>query len=318
MEYRQLGKTDLRPSVLGVGCNLIANTDADHDLAEVNRTIAAAIEAGITFFDVADVYGRGRAERILGKALKGQRDRVLVATKAGVVPGGGPTLVRRIRPVARRLLRRWRPVHAAGKRMATRYAPPPRSDFGPTHIRNAIEASLRRLQTDYVDLFLLHNPRADVARQADLFGTLDRLKEQGRIRHYGASISGHDTSQDVQAFLAVPGVSVVQVLVNPMKCVDLEAIAPAAAARGIGLVARQPFHKGEIFTHKPLLDLADANPAYSPAQMAVRFGLAQPGVGLVLAGMRSRSHLQENLAALSGPPLTAEEMAALRASAEVV
>lgn len=126
MRYRQLGSTGLTVSEIGFGAWGIggdAYGPVDEDVAK--RTLRAAWDAGITFFDTADVYGEGRSEHLIGEALRDVRDRVVIATKVGALPHRG-------------------------------FAMP--QDFTAAHVRRAIEASLRRLRTDYVDLYQLHSP----------------------------------------------------------------------------------------------------------------------------------------------------------------
>ena len=153
MEYRQLGNSGLTVSVVGLGCNNFGARMPDERVPEV---VDAAIDAGVTLFDTADVYGnRGGSEVLLGKALGARRDGVVVATKFGMDMGGenGPD---------------W------GVRGSRRY------------IRRAVEASLRRLGTDWIDLYQMHapDPRTPIA---ETLATLDDLVTEGKIRFIGSS-----------------------------------------------------------------------------------------------------------------------------------
>jgi aryl-alcohol dehydrogenase-like predicted oxidoreductase len=149
MRYRQLGHSGLTVSVVGLGCN---NFGWRLDLEKARPVVDAAIEQGITLFDTADVYGRGTSETILGELLKNHRDEVVIATKWGSPMSDNP-------PPAR------------GSRR---------------YIRQAVEASLRRLQTDYIDLYQLHrfDPLTPVA---ETLGALDELVKEGKVRYIGSS-----------------------------------------------------------------------------------------------------------------------------------
>ncbi|MGI8459011.1 MAG: aldo/keto reductase [Propionibacteriaceae bacterium] len=153
MAYRQLGTSGLTVSVVGIGCNNFGARMADDD---VSPLVDAAIDAGITLFDTADVYGnRGGSETLLGAALKGKREQVVLATKFGGDMGGsnGPD---------------W------GVRGSRRY------------VRRAVEASLRRLQTDWIDLYQLHSPDPQTPIEETLAALTDLVAE-GKVRYLGSS-----------------------------------------------------------------------------------------------------------------------------------
>lgn len=150
MRYRQLGRSGLTVSVVGLGCN---NFGGRLDLEASRRVIDAALDAGITLFDTADIYGnRGGSETILGQVLEGRRDRVVLATKWGLDMAIGPG---------------WAP----GSRR---------------YIRRAVEASLRRLRTDHLDLYQLHRPDP-VTPIDETLAALDELVREGKVRYVGSS-----------------------------------------------------------------------------------------------------------------------------------
>ncbi|MBO0779623.1 MAG: aldo/keto reductase [Ktedonobacteraceae bacterium] len=162
---RTLGRSGIAVSALGMGCWAIGGPFlmdglpdgwGEIDDAESIRAIQRAIELGVTFFDTADAYGTGHSERILGQAIKGQRDKVIVATKFGYTYD----------EVQRAL---------TGKNTT------------PQYIRQACEASLHRLQTDYIDLYQLHVGDVPPEQTGDIWATLDQLKQEGLIRAYGWS-----------------------------------------------------------------------------------------------------------------------------------
>ena len=153
MTYRQLGHSGLTVSTVGIGCNNFGARMAD---ADVSAVVDAAIDAGITLFDTADVYGnRGGSETLLGQALQGRRDEVVVATKFGMDMGGanGPD---------------W------GVRGSRRY------------IRLAVEGSLKRLGTDWIDLYQMHAPDPRTPIEETL-GALTELVAEGKVRYLGSS-----------------------------------------------------------------------------------------------------------------------------------
>lgn len=162
---RKLGKSAIEVSPLGFGCWAIGgpftmfgkadgwgNMDDDESIRAIHR----AIELGVSFFDTADAYGTGHSEEVLGKAVNGMRDKVVIATKGGFV----------YREETKELIG---------------------EDTSPAYIRKALDASLRRLGTDYVDLYQVHNYSIPVENMAPLFFELDKLVTEGKIRTYGWS-----------------------------------------------------------------------------------------------------------------------------------
>ena len=149
MEYRNLGKAGVKVSAIGIGCNQFGGkVNQEGTKAIVNR----ALELGINFFDTADVYSRGVSEEFLGAALEGQRERVVIATKGRYKMGDGPN-----------------------DQGASRY-----------HIMNAVEASLRRLRTDHIDLYQIHEWDEAVSIH-EMMRALDDLVRAGKVRYIGAS-----------------------------------------------------------------------------------------------------------------------------------
>jgi aryl-alcohol dehydrogenase-like predicted oxidoreductase len=200
-------------------------------------------------------------------------------------------------------------------------------DFSPAYLTKALEASLKRLKTDYVDLYQLHSPRADFM-QTDAFKealqTLDKLKAQGKLRFYGIGTEG---PEDVPACLSVPGISSIQL---GFGLLDLEALEQgmldAAAKRGLAIIARGCFAGGLL---KDDLEEAQLRAATSKWQrilalrsygaangrsaldFALQFCRGAPAVSVTLLGMRTESHLRGNLRYIDGRPLSAKEYTAL-------
>ncbi|HMO53583.1 MAG TPA: aldo/keto reductase [Tepidiformaceae bacterium] len=159
MEYRHLGRSGLQVSVVGLGCN---NFGMRCDFDQSEKVVNHALDAGITLFDTADVYGgQGKSEEFLGKILKGKRDQVIIATKFGMKMGEGP--------------------HKMGGSRK--------------YIMSAVEDSLRRLQTDYIDLYQMHRPDAETPIEETL-RALDGLVTSGKVRYIGSSnFNGWQTAE---------------------------------------------------------------------------------------------------------------------------
>ena len=149
MEYRRLGSSGLKVSEVGLGCN---NFGMRIDQEATHAVVGACLDAGITFFDTADVYGGSKSEVMLGEALKGKRGEVVLATKFAMPMGKGPD-------------------QRGGSRR---------------YVMSAVEASLKRLGTDYIDLYQMHGPDADTPIEETL-GALDDLVTQGKVRYIGNS-----------------------------------------------------------------------------------------------------------------------------------
>ena len=153
MNYRTLGRTGLTVSEIGLGCwQLASSAWGTQDSRESDRIVQVALDQGCTFFDTAPGYGAGRSEILLGQALKGRRSQVVLCSKFGH-PAEGP------------------------------------ADFSVAALRPAIEASLRRLQTDYLDVLLVHNPPPESldGRRSGLYEALAALQQSGVLRAYGVS-----------------------------------------------------------------------------------------------------------------------------------
>src|SRR5580704_8655009 len=159
MKYRKLGSTSLEVSEIGfgawgIGGNQFGNSYGPAADEESLAAVTTAFDLGCTFFDTADVYGHGHSEELLGKALKGTRQKVVIATKVG----------------------------------SDFYHQPPQLRFTEEYITFAVEQSLKRLDTDVIDLYQLHNPPFSAIEHGQLFAPLEKLKSQGKIRFYGISI----------------------------------------------------------------------------------------------------------------------------------
>jgi aryl-alcohol dehydrogenase-like predicted oxidoreductase len=302
MEYSDFGLTSLTPSVIGFGCGRIASLSASHRRKEIVATLSAALDSGINFFDTADSYGQGDSERLLGEVIRSRRDQVVISTKAGYRFGGIRRFARWVKPAAKLFLHRSESARRISSAMRSDSLP---QCFAPEYIISSVEGSLRRLKTEYIDLFLLHSPPPHTIADGTVFDALDRLKSKGLIRYYGVSCG---REEDALLCLRDPRISALQIPGSLLGVGTLENLLELTTKKGVAIVVRQPFAQGHLLTHPALLEFVAKHPGRTPAQTALRFVLQLRGVGVVLTGMTSRSHLAENLVAVTAPPLTCDEM----------
>ncbi len=310
METRPLGRTGAEIGVVGLGTWQLGGDWGDVDEETAGAVLDAALDAGVTLLDTADVYGDGRSEERIRKALAARSDRPFVATKAG---------------------RRADPFEAA--------------QYTPENLRAWVDRSRRNLGVDTLDLVQLHCPPPAVYSDQRVYDALDALVDDGAIAAYGVSV---ETVAEGLTALEHPGVQSIQVILNVFRRKPLEELLPAAAARGVGILARVPlasgllsgkydesttfgaddhrnynrhgeaFDVGETFSGVPY----DAGVAAAreftalcgdrvPAQVALRWVVDQPGVTAVIPGARSVAQVRSNAAAADLAPLTDGELADL-------
>ncbi len=286
-----LGKTGLRVSRVCFGTwQLSPRFWGDVPAGQVVRAVKAAYDLGINFFDTADAYGDGLAESVLGEALRGfPRDKVIVATK---------------------VFNHYNPD-------GSRYP-----DLSPAHIVERCEASLGRLRTDYIDLYLLHfydqlTPLSEVA------GIMETLKAQGKIRHYGVSNFG---VEELRAALAAGNFAVLQ---PPYSLISTEAEAalfPLCLRHDVGVMVYSPMHKGlltgkytgdekfdDFRKHHPdfqgerfrtlagaVRDLAPLAARYGATiyQLVLAATLTHPAVHAAVVGIKTEAQIREAVGAL--------------------
>jgi aryl-alcohol dehydrogenase-like predicted oxidoreductase len=321
VERRSFGRTGLVVSELGVGCSRIGGllSPGSSRKAEL-AMLQEAADAGISFFDTADIYAQGQSEVLVGRALRRRRSEVVIATKGGYLLPAGRRLRARVKPFVRPIVeklgaRRRALGGSGGGAMA--------HDFSPDHLRAAVEASLRRLGTDYIDLYQLHSPSRAVVDGGDYLAVLEELRAQGKILHYGLAA---DDADDVSDFDRWPGIAAVQLPYNLLAQEAARVVFPKAVAHGTAVVARSCFAAGLLDEGVPEATLREITPDWPDIlrlrasarelgrpilEVALQFSLATPAVSVTILGMRSSAHLARNLRYCSAPALTAEEMAIL-------
>jgi len=327
VRYRQFGKTGWRVSEIGFGGARIGGLLAqDGGRASSLKTLEAACDAGINFFDTADMYSQGESETLVGKAFRKKRDKVFIATKGGYCLPRQKRLIQLIKPFAKPI------VQALGLRR--RAVPASRSgtvsqDFSPGYLRGAVEASLQRLQTDYIDLYQMHSPpRTELtgARLQDALGLLAQLKTEGKIREYGIAL---DSVYDAEHCLDMVGLASLQM---PFGLMDLQALEDGVFDKvfgcQLGIIARGCFGGGALKQSLTEADLRAVEPQWeralqikrvagqlrrSPLEAALQFALSIEQISVTILGMRTPEHVATNLQYYAARPLSDEEQRALLA-----
>jgi aryl-alcohol dehydrogenase-like predicted oxidoreductase len=268
-------RSGLRVSAIGLGCSRLGSTLSGCTGPVAERLLRHALDSGVTLLDTANIYGQGESERLIGRALQGRRDGVTLVTKAGQRFTAAQKVVALAKAPLRMLAQQIPSVRAA---IANRRAGALPRDVSLAHLQSSVEASLRRLRTDRIDLFLLHSPDAEAIRRGEAFAMLDGLVRAGKLRAWGISV---DDAAAAEAALAVPSVAALQI---PLELA--ETMRPAldiAAARGIGFMMREIFNG---VTTRP-------DGRAGAIQAALGFPQA-----VALVGTTSPAHLDEALAHL--------------------
>jgi aryl-alcohol dehydrogenase-like predicted oxidoreductase len=309
VRVRRFGSTDLEASEIGFGTWALGSSWwGEVTEASGERLLLEALDLGITFFDTGDAYGRGANEELVGRVLGPHRDRVVLATKFGYELEAG------------------RREHSEGER-------PQRWDAA--FVRSALEGSLRRLGTEHVDLYQLHNPRADAVESDETFEALEELKAEGKIRHYGVALGpAIGWREEGLRAIATRDITSVQTVYNLLEQDPGRDLLAAAAEHGVGVMARVPtssgllddnltpdtrFPEGDHRRHRPrewLIEglqkierirfLCDQR-GRTMAQAALRF-ILDSGATTVIPTITSRAELREYAAAAEVAALSAEEL----------
>ena len=292
MKTRKLGNAGLTVSALGLGCMGMSAFYANYDDQESLKTLDRAVELGVTFWDTSDIYGPHTNEELLGKALKGRRDQIVLATKFGVQPNPDP---------AKRTI-----------------------NGRPEYVKAACDASLKRLGLDYIDLYYQHRIDPNVPVE-ETVGAMAELVEAGKVRFLGLSEAAVETIRRAQA---VHPITAIQTEYSLWSRDPEDQLLPTLRELGIGFVAYSPlgrgFLTGQIKTPNDLApddirrtmprfqgenfdknlqmvnkvnELAAARGA-TPGQIALAWLLAQGENIVPIPGTKRRSYLEENVAAL--------------------
>ncbi|MEI3850551.1 MULTISPECIES: aldo/keto reductase [Ensifer] len=314
MKTRVLGKTGATISEIGFGAWQIGGSWGDVSEADGKRALNAALDAGVTFVDTADVYGDGRSEKIIAAVLKERGgDKPFVATKAG----------RRLSP------------HVA-------------EGYTGENIEAFIDRSLANLGVETLDLVQLHCPPTEVYYRPELFGALDRLVAKGKIRHYGVSV---EKVEEALKAIEYPGVATVQIIYNILRQRPHELFFAEAQKKNVGVIVRVPlasgllsgkitretafaaddhrnfnrhgeaFDVGETFAGVPFEAALEAVEQLRPlvpggvpmAQFALRWILEQQAVSVVIPGARNEAQAKSNAAASALSAIDEQTKAAITA-----
>src|SRR4051812_27142620 len=316
MKYRPLGRTGWDVSEVSFGAWAIGGAWGDVNDDESLRALNAAIACGVNFIDTADVYGDGRSERLVAQLKKDRpRDTIYVATKAG-----------------RRL-----------PKQVT-------EGYNRENLVGWVDRSLKNLNTDAIDLLQLHCPPTEVYYRPEVFGILDELVKQGKLRHYGVSV---EKVEEALKAIEFPGVQSVQIIFNAFRHRPAETFLPLAKQRKVGVLARVPlasgllsgkmtrdtkfaaddqrnfnrhgeaFDQGETFSGMgDHMDEAFAAvdelkklvpPGATLAQLALRWILMNDAVTCAIPGAKRPDQADANIAAADLPPLSEQQMKAIEA-----
>ncbi|MFG2636503.1 aldo/keto reductase [Streptomyces sp. NPDC048362] len=312
MDERVIGRSGQWASVVGLGTWQLGADWGDVDDKEALSVLESAAEAGVTFFDTADVYGDGRSEETIASFLRGRPDlHVLVATKMG------------------------------------RRAEQLPENYVLDNFRAWNDRSRRNLGVDRIDLVQLHCPPTAVYSSDEVFDALDTLVAEERVAAYGVSV---ETCAEALTAIARPNVASVQIILNPFRMKPLREVLPAAREAGVGIIARVPlasgllsgkytkdtvfaaddhrtynrhgeaFDQGETFSGvdfatgvEAAAEFAELAPeGWTPAQLALRWIIDQDGVTTVIPGARHTGQARASAAAAKLPPLPPQTSAAIR------
>jgi aryl-alcohol dehydrogenase-like predicted oxidoreductase len=320
VRYRQFGKTGWRVSEIGFGGARIGGLLAqDGGRATSLRTLEAACDAGINFYDTADMYGQGESEILIGKAFRKKRSQIFIATKGGYCLPAGKKFIQLIKPFAKPIVR------AIGlRRSAVRTASSGTisQDFSPDYLRKAVEASLRRLRSDYIDLYQLHSPPRDEllgSSLQDALALLARLKAEGKIREFGIAL---DSVNDAALCLNMEGIASLQIPFGLMDPEALDGVFDKVSEHRYGIITRGCFGGGALKQSLTEADLRAIEPKWervlqirglaeqmrrSPLEAALQFSLCIDRISVTILGMRTPQHLAANLQYYAAKPLSNEE-----------
>jgi 1-deoxyxylulose-5-phosphate synthase len=285
MKHNYLGSSDLQVSEIGFGCMSLGS-----DQNENTKILHKALESGITFFDTADLYQQGQNEIAVGKAFKGMRSKIILASKVG---------------------NRW---NDDGKTWHW--------DASKAYIKEAIQNSLKRLQTDYLDLYQLHGGTLDDPID-ETIEAFEELKQEGLIRYYGISSIRPNV---IREWVKRSNIVSVMMQYSLLDRRPEEAVLDLLKEHQVSVIARGPVAKG-LLGNKPAASFQDytleevenvqqeleilVNPERTKSQIALRFALSHPAVATIIPGASRLEQLEENILA-SQVTLSEAELEKLR------
>lgn len=306
MQTRELGTSGLEVSAIGLGCMGMSDFYGAHDEAQSLATLRHAVDIGVSFWDTSDIYGPKTNELLVGRALEGVRDRIVLATKFGILRNDAGDFIG--------------------------------INSSPAYVREACDASLKRLGVDHIDLYYQHRVDPETPIE-DTVGAMSRLVEEGKVRYLGLSEASPDT---LRRACKVHPIAALQTEYS-LWSRDVEAeILPACRELGVGLVPYSPLGRGFLSGQIKSIDDLDeddwrrSNPRFqgenfvknlelvskieqladekscTPAQLALAWLLAQGGDVVPIPGTRSARRLAENAAAVD-ITLSADELTAIDA-----
>lgn len=269
-ELKPFGRSGLFVSPMGLGTSHLASLSNPHSPADMACLLDQAYEQGLRFFDTADVYGQGDAERLLSRVAC--KDDVVVCTKAGLGVGRTQPIVRLVKPMLRPLL--------SGSRGARRKVSEVRKsrevhDLDTTALERRFLASLKRLKRDHVDIFMLHSPPVAALADGRLYDFLDSLRIRGLARVTGVSVQ---SIEDALPVIQSNRVAALQIPVSSQSLAAAQPVLRAVSQTGAGVIAREV-----------LLGAPDPSAALATV-------LSNPLISVSLVGTTSAEHLAENAA----------------------
>ncbi|MBX2925793.1 MAG: aldo/keto reductase [Chitinophagaceae bacterium] len=291
MNFNSLGKSGLRVSELSFGCMSLGTNDEDNA-----RLIHYAIDNGINYFDTADLYQKGQNEITVGRALKGKRDKIILATKVG---------------------NQWR---ADGSGWDWN----PRKEY----ILRCVDESLKRLDVDYIDVYQLHGGTIEDPID-DVIATFEQLVKDGKIRYYGISSIRPNV---IREYVSKSNIVSVMMQYSLLDRRPEETCLPLLAGNNIGVLARGSLATGLLVnkTADPYLNYSEdevhraasavqaiSGESRKPSHTALRFVLQRQGISSAVVGIRTMEQLKDVLATLQTTELTESEIQYLKASLPV-
>jgi len=304
MKHRKLGLNGPEISTVGFGAWGISGRDwGDTNDKNSQQAIHAALDAGVSFIDTADVYGFGHSEELIRQVLdeRSDKDKIVIASKAG---------------------NNFYPFIGQAHNIT-----PDNHDYSLKHLEFAVEQSLKRLNVEILDILQLHSPGLEILEQDEPWQALERLKNSGKIKHAGWSVQSFQETKQAHILERHHDlIEVIQVRYNLLEREAEDVLFPLALKYGIGVIVRIPLLFGLLsgkFNHKSTFgendhrkfnlspqkltayleeftsyqSVFDKYPNYSPAQISLRFCISHPACHVVIPGGKTKKQVQENAVA---------------------